>query len=484
MSPPTVGPVVTLQRPSVSTPTIQQPRNNFPGNAENPFARKPSPENPGRGEGRGIALGEVSPGYGGTPQPPEASKLPSRSLSRAAQAYTPVSHNVSAPAQDHAMRLPTPQPNNIPTVTDQPTPLASNANADSSRERDISKTTPRFVPQPHAPAEPSGIPQSEIRASSDIARVPQSAGQPEGRQPEQGRKPEMVQNNASRSFVTPFMPSPDIRPPSDESLPERPYDPFRDFISQKDDLPSMPNLIIPSSEHSKPNAGPTEERAPRPRSPSASGTVTPRPPSPTPANSHKRSVSFNPRLDFNEAPRNIDRHVSDSDGESPSTARHGRRERERETDRDRDRGRDRDHYRDRDRDRDRRGYDGGDDFSEDTPFEDRRRRSYDRGAKDRERRSSRRERTNTQSLDREQDRERHARPRRANTMGGGSSRHHRRDRDGSPGSDETIDLPERFDERGRQKPGSYGGRGERSPEQDLAESIDQILGGLFGKGRK
>lgn len=505
ISPPMVGPEVTLQRPSVSTPV--QPRNKFPGNASNPFAQQASPD---AGERRGIDSGEASPGHRGTPQPPEESQ-PGRTFSRAAQRYTPQSQPTPQPREVSRSNDTTPRPfdREVPIMTDQPAPLANEANSGGQ-----SRNVPANNEQPntaaamsHAEAEarsrnlpaPTAIPPHMQSADSrSTARAPASPvsstdaqstlrTSPEPMETSQSAPPQdrykTDQRGPGRSFATPFMESPDMRPPSDDSLPDRSSGRSPGFITREDNAPSMPNLFIPtqSPDQIDLKSKQAEDRPARPRTPSPDEDSAPRerPPSPTPVNSRKRSVSFNPRLDFNEAPKNRSHPVSDSEDDDPEVARRKRRERERE----RDRGRDRDHH-ERNRDKHRRGYDGGDDFSDDTPFEDHRRRSRDN---DRDRRSSRRERIDTQSLDRDQDRDgdhdRHDRPKRSNTMGGssssGSHHHHRRDRDRSPGSDETVDLPDRFDDKGRRK-------NDKTSDQDLiAQSLDQILGGLFGgKGKK
>lgn len=504
ISPPMVGPEVTLQRPSVSTPA-NQPKNSFPGSTNNPFAEHSNSQD--TGNNRVIDSGEASPGYRGTPQPTEALR-PGRTLSRAAQAYTPISQATPQPVDTPSSGQPTPRPNDneIPTVNDQPTPLANDPRArpqpeDASiagnqpspstamsqaeaeaRSRNLpaptaipphmQKAAPKPVRQLQASPETMSIPQANARASPQPMRIPQSVPRPESATRRQSIQPEMAQKSSTRGFATPFMPSPDMRPPSDDSLPERPYGQVSDYPAENANAPSMPNLYIPSTEPTGFDAKKAEDRPARPRTPSSDedAPTKPRQPSPTPVNSRKRSVSFNPRLDFNEAPKHRTPHDSDTEEDSPDTARRKRRERER--------GRDRDHH-ERNRDKHRRGYDAGDDFSDDTPFEDHRRRSRDNG--DRDRRSSRRERSDTQSLDRDQDRDRnrHDRPKRSNTMGGGnSSSHHRKDRDRSPDSDDTEVLPDRFDERGRKK-------ADRSSDQDiLAQSLDQILGGIFGKNKK
>lgn len=515
MSPPLVGPDITLQRPSVSTPTVPQPRNNFPGSTENPFQQESSSRGPDTSRSRGIDADKASPGYRGTPQPSESSR-PGQNLSRAAQAYTPPSQPTPQPSSRSAQQIS--RPDTLPSAAEQPTQSASNSRTRSrSRSRDpftaftrpspseamsqaeseatrrnmqapsaipsyIQRPVLKSAPQSKASTEPASTPRVDPRASPEPMRIPQPIRPDGDTKQDQSSRPEMAQRNSHHGFVAPFMPSPDIRPPSDDILPERSNNQPPVYVAPEN-APSMPNLIIPSPKDSGSNTKSTDDRPTRPRSPSVGDAAKPRVrrPSPTPANTQKRSVSFNPRLDFNEAPKNLHHDTSESDNDSPDTSSRKRHERERE----RDRGRDRDNH--SHRDKDRRGYDAGDDFSDDTPFEDHRRRSRDSGDKDRDRRSSRRERSNTQSLDRDQDRDRdrdrnqdrYDKPRRSNTTSEGSQRHHRRDRDGSPGSDDTEYLPERFDERGRPK------KSDRTSDQDiLAQSLDQILGGLFGKGKK
>lgn len=515
MTPPLVGPDITLQRPSVSTPTVPQPRNNFPGSTDNPFEQQSSSRGPDTGRSHGIDSGEASPGYRGTSQPSEGSR-PGRTLSRAAQAYTPLSQSTPQPTETSRSAQQTPRPDALSSAADQPAQSASNSRTRSrSQSRDpftaftrpspseamsqaeseatrrkmqaptaipsyMQRPAPRSAPQSRSPTDSTSIPRTDSRASPEPMRIPQPIRPNGDTVQNQPSRPEMTQRNSNRGFVAPFMPSPDIRPPSDDSLPDRPYNQLPVYVAPES-APSMPNLTIPSPKDSASDIKPVEDRPTRPRSPSMGDAANPRArrPSPTPANTHKRSVSFNPRLDFNEAPKNVHHDTSESDNDSPDTSRRKRHEGERERDRDRDR----DHH--SHRDKDRRGYDAGDDFSDDTPFEDHRRRSRDTGDKDRDRRSSRRERSNTQSLDRDQDRDRdrgqdrYDKPRRSNTTGEGSHRQHRRDRDGSPGSDDTEYLPERFDERGRPK------KNDRTADQDiLAQSLDQIFGGLFGKGKK
>lgn len=515
MSPPLVGPDITLQRPSVSTPTPPQPRNNFPGSTDNPFEQQSNSRGPDAGTSRGIDSGVASPGYRGTPQLTDDSR-PGRTLSRAAQAYTPLSQSTPQPIETPRSAQQTPRPDDLPSVADQssqsnsrtrsrsrskdpftaftrPSPREAMSQAESEATRrnmhaptaiptHMQTTRPKSASQSQTSTGATSNPRTDPRASPEPMRIPQAIRPNGGTNQTQPSRPEMTQRDSNRGFAAPFMPSPDIRPPSDDSLPERSYGQLPVY-NASDNAPSMPNLIIPSPKDGASDVKSAEDRPTRPRSPSMGDAANPRArrPSPTPANTQKRSVSFNPRLDFNEAPKNLHHDTSESDNDSPDTSRRKRHERERERDRGRDRD-DRSH-----RDKDRRGYDGGDDFSDDTPFEDHRRRSRDGGDKDRDRRSSRRERSNTQSLDRDQDRERdrdrnqdrYEKPRRSNTTNEGGQRQHRRGRDDSPGSDDTEYLPERFDERGRPK------KSDRTSDQDmLAQSLDQILGGLFGKGKK
>ena len=450
MSPPMVGPNVTVQRPSTSTPGSQQPRTRFPGTAANPFEQKTqntvhNSENPSPG---------ARPG-GRSPMPAD---------SRAAKAYTPTpppfeprqeqdrstpNHFTSQAPQTQVRDAP-------PVVTDAPTPL-NNRNPRTMPEdprvtafRQAAYNAPMPQPQPQ--------PQSTVH---DVVTDPTA----------QRRQPEMQQTNRGNALNIPLMPSPDIRPPSDDAIPEPQQQRMR-YRNPDESAPSMPQLFIPerrspiSQAYTPPPPQPEPERQPRrdrsrsqsqPRTaPQLDGDATPRVGTPT---EPKKSVSFNPKPEYSEAPAPVaarDRPAGGSEADPPEASRTRRDDPQRP------------------RNRDRRGYDAGDDFSDDTPHEDRRRRSQDRD-KDRPSQSSRRERSNTQSLDRDSGRDQHRASKRSNTGTGSSSRGKRRDKDWdeSPDSDSTVDLPARFDERG--KP--------RNPEEDLiADSLDKILGGLFGGG--
>lgn len=389
----------------------------------------------------------------------------------------------------------------MPTGTDQPTSPANESRV-GSQPRGISPTTAmsqseakarsRNMPAPTAipphmqnpgqrpgrqsqnSPEPTTAREASSRASPESMTIPHSAHQEATMPRSQSTGTVVGQQAPNRSFATPLMESPDMRPPSDDYLPDQSYGQTPLYSPQNENAPSMPNLTIPSPDQTGLSNNKADDRPARPRTPSSDENTTPRPrqPSPTPVNSHKRSVSFNPRLDFNEAPKNRTQHNSDSEDDSSNIASRKRRDRER----DRDKGRDRDPQ-EKSRDKHRRGYDAGDDFSDDTPLEDHRRRSRDN---DRDRKSSRRERTDTQSLDRDQDRDRDQddRPKRSSTMGGSSSSHHsRRGRDRDSDSDSIEDLPPRFDERGRKKSAT-------SDQELLAQSLDQILGGLLGGSKR
>lgn len=487
MSPPIVGPNVTVQRPSVSTPV--QPRNKFPGDPTNPFTHTPQPDT-------GNSSGTASPGTrpGDTP--------PVRSTSRAANAYTPMSQPTPRPERERStsnqpsrQQTPQTQERAMPVVTDAPTPVqnrrpqeqAEDPRITAFRQAAYAAPPPQNQPPPQQTSNPVPNQGENIRSSSPTvyapqpyapgSRLPQPPTSNPGPSTYQQRQPEMKQTGG---FAKPFMPSPDIRPPSDDSLPR----PFPSPYFGNDNAPSMPALAIPQQPSNTTYIPPQNEQPRRERDRSVSVPRTAPPPEPAapipmPASdarpttlSRKKSVSFNPELDFSDAPTPVPRAHESSDAESPDHVRQRRHDRDRERDRDRPRRR---HDRD---------YDAGDDFSDDTPFEDHRRRSSqsDRDKDRGQRQSSRRERSNTQSLDRESGRDRD-RDRESKSNGNASSRKKERnrngDRDVSPtGSDETVDLPERFDDRGRPK---SGGEGKRSSEQDLiAESLDQILGGLFG----
>lgn len=441
MSPPIVGPNVTVQRPSGDTP---EPTNRYPRATASPFQQPAQPT---------VHDAVTDPARDPSAISPRDKS--GQQSSRAAQAYTPPLQHTTRPTRDGGLSSQaTPQPRNIPVVTDGPSP-----------------TPMQQRPKPEDPR------VTAFRNAAYNAPPLQSSA----------KQPEMQQKNRGN---TPLMPSPDIRPPSDDTvnMPQQP----RTFTAPGDSGASMPNLSIPST-----YIPPTEERRPRDRSQSnsdidsrpASGAATPR--AGTPGQEQpKKSVKFNPKPEFSDAPSTTARGtVSDSEADSPDARRRRRHDRERERERDRDHDRDRDSHR-----RHGHGYDAGDDFSDDTPLEDHRRRSHDRGEKsdrdkDRDkgtRHSSRRERSNTQSLDRDSGsaRERDRDPKRSDTLSGSSRKSRRRDRDGSPGSDTTIDLPPRFDEKGRKRPEKHKDKDvDRSPEQDvLAEKLDEILGGLFGGG--
>lgn len=538
MSPPVVGPNVTVQRPSVSTP-VNQPRNKFPGSASNPFMQPSHFDSASR---TGNNSGDASPGA----RPGESSRSPAPSSSRAAQTYTPPpaaganQQRVTSPSNQS-----TPQPNfpsqnrDIPVVTDNPSPtpnqtrspIPEDPRVTAFRQAAYNAPTPQPQSQPMPRSDPTGsgisspIPNQQPPAQAQNPRVAamrnaaadasspspspsaspspfwNSDSLPREQTPtptpqSQTVQPEMKQTNRGNTpIMAPFMPPPDIRPPSDESFRIPTPDQRRAFINQNDSAPSMPSLVIP--ERSNQNVSPyppgpeqpQPERRERDRSQSIPRSV-PGPSngvesmsgrsSPTSQLSHRKSVSFAAKPEYSEAPPPVSRHhdsaISDSDAEAHNSSRRKRHERER----------DRDHHR-HSHDRDRHAYDAGDDFSDDTPSDDRKRRSHERNRdQDRDRgsrHSSRRERSNTQSLDRESGsaRDNDRDPKRSNTISSSSSSRHHRDRDPSPtGSDDTVDLPDRFDNRGRRKPGSYGG-GSRSTEQDvIADSLDQILGGLFG----
>ena len=431
-SPPVTVPNVTVQRPSTDTPGVQEARTHFPGSTTNPF-NQPSQHIVHN------AVAGSAPNFGNISQD---DRLLTSPRSRAAQTYTPPFQQNLRPARDRSTSAHvTTQPHDVSVVTDAVSPVPMH--------------------QRPSPEDPRA---TMFRNAAYNAPSPSNGST---------KQPEMQQTNRGN---TPFMPSPDIRPPSDDTInmPQQP----RKFVSPSDSGPSMPNLFIPST-----YAPPTEERQARDRSESDSGLN-----SSTAASGQdqpKKSVKFNPKPEFSDAPSTTkrDRRMSDSDIDSPEAQRRRRHERERERDLDRDRN---SHHRS-----ERHEYDAGDDFSDDTPFEDHRRRSRDRGErsdKDRDRgnrHGSRRERSNTQSLDRDSGsaRDRALDPKRSNTLSGSNSRKSRR-RDGSPDSDATVDLPPRFDEKGRRRDRSHGDD-ERSPEQDiLAEKLDEILGGLWGGGSK
>lgn len=527
MSPPLQGPNITIQRPSISTP-VHQPKNKFPGNPTNPFIQSARGDWENRG---GNSSGDASPGA----RPGEASRSPAPPNSRAAQSYTPPPQPTPQPmpfneperslsAQSNPQANDQQQNREIPVVSDTPSPAPNQSrnvipedprvtvfrqaayaaptptHQSPFQARDESVGTGIRNPSPVQPPN-AQVPNPRVTAMKNAAyAAPSSSPRPQegevDRTPtptpqNQSSQPEMQQTNRrGTSFVPPFMPSPDIRPPSDDSLPTPMTAQRIAYTNQNDSASSMPIMFIPEEPspnlhpHAPPTSQPQPERRERDRSqsvprsgpiPATESELTSKPGSPVSQLSHRKSVSFAAKPEYSEAPPPAPRHRDqpsyDSDPENADSSRRRRHERDGERDRDQHRHK---------RDRERRGYDAGDDLSDDTPSDDRRRRSHDREGRG-PRHSSRRERSNTQSLDREQDRDRYRDPKRSNTMGGSSSSSSRRHRDPSPtGSDETVDLPDRFDDRGRRKPGSYG-EGARSKDQDLiADSLDQILGGLFG----
>lgn len=453
-------PVINVQRPSMSTQD-SQPNNRFPGTNPDPFYPRVQEQHTAH------SSGEASPGAQPSPRP--------RDIPIATNAPTPLPGGRFPNAQAGPLIHDTVTSEPGPQLRD-PAPLAQPApqnpymrpamNVTNSIPDRKSSAAERYTPV----NQPTPRPASTANNATKLDRAPRDRSETPTRPTQHPiedpritafKQPGMKQTNRGKP---PFMPSPDIRTPSDESLPQHNFNNL--YSMTNSNLPSMPNLTIPqrlpqnSPQTQYPASSyvpPTEEigdsqRQPRSRSPETPAAST------TPV--HEKRVSFAPKPEFSEAPKSSD---LDADANSPDAVRHRR------------------HSHDRDRDRKHRGYEAGDDFSDDTPHEDRRRRSHDRdGERDREREghrkhSSRRERSNTQSLDREsgtqRDRDKDRPKRSATSSDGGSSR---RRRNGSPDSDTTIDLPERFDAHGRRKPGADG----RSPEQDLlAESLDKILGG-------
>lgn len=217
----------------------------------------------------------------------------------------------------------------------------------------------------------------------------------------------------------PYMPSPDLRPPSDNMIPSSPNVHAHRTATSRNDVPSMPNLFVPSPAHEeRPRSSLSDTRV--------SAVLAPEEP--------RKSVSFNPQNEYQEAPTGraraySDPEVSNPDLSRPSQRKHEPGERSRLDDHERHRHEKPDTEFDTERDRDRRN----------------------------------RERTDQ------------GRERAASHSGISNSSRHRQDR--SPASDdsgETIDLPARFDDRGNRKSNSNG----RTADQDLiADKIDELLGG-------
>lgn len=441
---PIVSPTARAPPPSAGTPGGQEVRYQYPENT-------PQPQyNPQPNTYHDIATAST-PG-------PSTSQLgeraPAQPSSRAARTYTPPINELSRPARDRSTSSQiSPQSRDVPIVTDGPSPI-------STQQR----------PKSELPS---------LTALRDAAYGPLST--PQGTANQSEEQPINTRN-------APSMPPADHRPPPYDTVPVPQQQ--NSYVAPNDSGPSMPNLSIPST-----YVPPTEERRARDRSQSESrlapDPATPRPTSPV-QDLPKKSVSFNPRPEVNELPSTSTRDgkVADPDIENPDVQRRRRQEREQERSRDRDRNRGR-------RDRERHDYDAGDDFSDDTPLEDHRRRSHERGDrsdrdkdkyKDKDKGSkysSRRERSNTQSLDQDSGSARDQEPKRpsASASGDGISSSSRRSRrDESPSSDVTIDLPPRFDEKGQRREEGERTR-ERKPEQNnLGGKSDDIFERFYAGG--
>ncbi|KAK5101378.1 hypothetical protein LTS08_004985 [Lithohypha guttulata] len=480
-TPPVIGPNIAMPRPLNSTSANQQSTSGNPASVNEPYQQP--------------KYGEPNNSSTPFPGPRPAERLPERSASRAAKAYTPTPPLVP---QDTARRQPSPlasvQAETIPVITDRPSPLPS-------QQRQLPED-PRVTAFRQAAY--NAPPPSQQRAVDPAAAQPDMTAHDRVTKPQpQNKQPEMQQTNRG---VSPFisMPSPDIRPPSDEYIPiPQPQQAHFDNPYQSQSVPSMPNLFVPEpiAQTTKPQTytastrEPRQERRTRSRSQSqprsvtnttAPGTATT---SRTATPEPKKSVSFAPQVEFSDAPvvppasSSRDRPYADSEN-NPDTTRPRRHDRDPLQPSTTSNGNR------RTRDKNGRGYDAGDDLSDDTPFEDHRRRTHNDRDRSRDtggggdrgvRHSSRRERRPQSPPDRDTTDPN----KRSNTMSGSgssgsSSKQKRRStRDNSPDSDATVDLPERFDERGKRKPGSYD-LGTRSPEEELiAQGLDKILGGLF-----
>lgn len=469
MTPPHEGPAVTVQRPSVSTPIAPQPQNRFPNPAANPFRQN-------------MQSRELN--SSGTPSPGDRTPTRTPTNSRAAKAYTPTPPLIP---RENPMAQPAPlhsaQVMHTPVVNDAPTPLNQNRqpveHPAARAFREAAYNTER---------------QSQTRAVDPAAAQPdKTAHDRVTTTPAPTKQPEMQQTNRRASpFIK--MQSPDPRPPSDESIPI-PTQPihFTDRYQSGPSMPSLqilesmaqtnmpPNYNLPQANSPQSYVPPTQERprrGDRPRSQSqpraappdaipAAPETTSRSTTPVP----KKSVAFGP-VEFSEAPKPQDRAYSDEESPEASRRRH---------DRDQDNSSRSRSKRERDK-----SYEAGDDFSDDTPMEDHRRRDRDRDRdRDRGNRSSSRRERRPQSLDngagpssrdRDKDKDKQRDPKRSNTVSSrsGSSRsgdkgkERGKSRDESPGSDETEDLPERFDEKGRPK--------QRTPDEDaIASGLDKIF---------
>ena len=468
------APVINVQRPSTSTEDSRS-GSNFPGSNPNPFHPQSQEQH-------------TTP-FPGVPSPRYEPGSRTRDTSTAADVSTPLPNehvlvhdivtrspsgqSIGRPQGSVPLAQPTPQNPYLQQTYNVASPTTNGRSSAAARYTPVNQPTPRLpttanntIRGDRAPRERSVTPTRSTQATFEDPRA--TAFQ----------QPEMTQTNRDR---IPFMPSPDIRPPSNDSLPRRS---IHDMYPMKNsNTPSMPNLTIPQPFTQRPPqtqqsassyVPPTEQvfvsadqRQPRSRSPGTPAAST------TPTN--EKRVSFAPKPEFSEAPK-----IPNVEPDDADLARHRQRERpsERANEKDGDRDRDRDR---RQHDGGRRDYDAGDDFSDDTPFEYKRRKSHDRGGGERDRdggqrkRSSRRERTDAQSPDREADSNRD-RDRNRDDEKSTPRTSSRRKRDGSPSSDTTVDLPERFNSQGRKKQGNSKS-GQASEQDTLTESIGKLLGG-------
>lgn len=327
-----------------------------------------------------------------------------------------------------------------------------------------------------------------VNQSRDLPTSGSIIEQPEPVRPEEEDRSRAVQTAPTQEVQrdprnrTPSMSPPDPRPPSVPS----PIPPPVQFFSTPsfDSVPSMPNLTIPPVEPRSAYIPPSEEgpqyRTPPPETrqpemrqrdvsprsqaplydetpvvasplempqvaPEAAHDAAPEAAPETDQEAHERKhVSFAAAPEFQEAPKPNQDSTSDPRSHSHSHSHSSRSSHNRDRDRDEDHSR-RSNRRPRDR-----HYDAGDDFSDDTPQEDHRRRSRGGSRDDYNNRDRRRS-------DRDRDRD----------SGASSTRrsgHH------SPGSDDTEELPARFDEHGRRKNQS------QSVQDDIAGKLDEILG--------
>lgn len=307
-------------------------------------------------------------------------------LSSAAKAYTPPNYNpVLGVTHDRTASEVHGRQNNGSTSR------SLSESPEMRRRSDMAQPAPTYFASKHTSSSRPNENESNLRSEARAGR---------------NRRHQEAQYNNARENL-PSMPSPDLRPPSEGTTTSSPdASPYAN-ASGGNRQPSMPNLFVPSPPHGA-----------RARSLSADTSVSDM----LASAERRKSVSFNPQTEYQEAPASRVRSYSDSQLSNPDISQPRQRSHESRDDR----------------------YQQASAASE---FDDRHRRARaDPG-----------------------------RERAASHSGVSDSSRPRRNR--SPSTDdsgETIDLPARFDDRGNRRSNTNG----RTADQDLiANKIDELLGG-------